>query len=47
MRKSDKTTTRDKKEQSFFALAHRFRDAQDPKEVVELGNQLGRCIFGE
>jgi len=35
------------KEKAFFELAHRFRDASDPKEVEQLGDQLGRFIFGE
>jgi len=35
------------KERAFFELAHRFRDARDPKEVEQLGDQLGRFIFGE
>jgi hypothetical protein len=35
------------KEKAFFELAHRFRDARDPKEVEQLGDELGRFIFGE
>ena len=35
------------KEQNFFDLAERFRDARDPDEVKKLGDQLGRSIFGE
>lgn len=35
------------KEKAFFALAHRFRKANDPKEVEELGDELGRFVFGE
>ena len=35
------------KEKAFFALADRFRSASDPKEVKELGDQMGRLIFGE
>lgn len=35
------------KEKAFFALADRFRSASDPKEVKELGDQMGRFIFGE
>ena len=35
------------KEKAFFDLATRFREATDPKEVEQLGNQLGRFVFGE
>lgn len=35
------------KEQAFFELAQRFRDASDPKEVEQLGDRLGRFVFGE
>ena len=35
------------KEKAFFALAERFRAAADPKEVKELGNEMGCFIFGE
>jgi hypothetical protein len=35
------------KEKAFFDLAQRFREAQDPKEVRQLGDQLGRFVFGE
>jgi len=35
------------KEKAFFELANRFRDARDPKEVEQLGDQLGRFVFGE
>ena len=35
------------KERAFFALAERFRAASDPKEVEQLGDQMGRFIFGE
>lgn len=35
------------KEKAFFALAQRFRAASDPKEVKQLGNEMGRFIFGE
>ena len=34
------------KQQEFFALAQRFRDATDPREVKRLGDQLGRMVFG-
>lgn len=35
------------KEKAFFALAERFRAASDPKEVKQLGDDMGRFIFGE
>jgi len=35
------------KEKAFFDLAQRFRDAREPKEVEQLGDQLGRFVFGE
>ena len=38
---------RKEKEKAFFELAKRFREASAPKEVEQLGNQLGRFVFGE
>ena len=38
---------RKEKEKAFFELAKRFREANDPKEVQQLGDQLGRFVFGE
>ena len=38
---------RKEKEQAFFELAKRFREASDPKEAEQLGDQLGRFVFGE
>ena len=35
------------KEKAFFALAERFRAAEDPKEAKQLGDEMGRFIFGE
>jgi len=35
------------KENAFFELAERFRAANDPKEVKQLGEQMGRFVFGE
>ena len=35
------------KEKALFALAERFRAASDPKEVQQLGDEMGRFIFGE
>ena len=35
------------KEKAFFELANRFREANDPKEAKQLGDQLGRFVFGE
>jgi len=35
------------KERAFFALAERFRSASDPSDVKEIGEELGRFVFGE
>lgn len=35
------------KEKAFFQLAERFRAASDPEQVTQLGDQLGRFVFGE
>jgi hypothetical protein len=35
------------KEKTFFQLAERFRAARDPEQVKQLGDQLGRLVFGE
>jgi len=35
------------KEKAFFQLAERFREASDPEQVKQLGDQLGRFVFGE
>ena len=35
-----------RKQQEFFELTERFRNATDPKEVNRLGDQLGRMVFG-
>jgi hypothetical protein len=35
------------KENEFFALAERFRETDDPKQVRKLGHELGRFVFGE
>jgi hypothetical protein len=35
------------KEKAFFQLAERFRAANDPEQVKQLGDQLGRFAFGE
>jgi len=35
------------KEKAFFELAERFRSSNDPAETKELGNELGRFVFGE
>jgi len=35
-----------RKQQEFFDLAERFRDATDPEEVKRLGDQMGRMVFG-
>jgi hypothetical protein len=38
---------RKQKEKAFFELAERFRGANDPDEAKQLGDQLGRMVFGE
>jgi hypothetical protein len=35
-----------RKQQEFFDLAERFRQATDPEEVRRLGDQMGRMVFG-
>jgi predicted transcriptional regulator len=35
-----------RKEEDFFALAERFRAADNPKDVQRLGDELGRMVFG-
>jgi hypothetical protein len=35
------------KEKAFFELAGRFRAAKEPEEVKQLGDELGRFVFGE
>ncbi len=39
--------SRKQKENTFFALAARFRAAVDPDEVSRLGDKLGRMMFGK
>jgi len=36
-----------RKQQEFFKLAERFRNATDPKEAKRLGDELGRMVFGK
>ena len=38
---------RRRKEEAFFELAERFRSSHDPEQVKQLGNELGRFVFGE
>ncbi len=38
---------RKQKEKAFFELAERFRESDDPKQVKQLGHELGRFVFGE
>ena len=36
-----------RKQQEFFELAERCRNATDPMEAQRLGDALGRMVFGE
>jgi hypothetical protein len=38
---------RKQKEKAFFELAGRFRSTSDPEEAKQLGDELGRLVFGE
>ena len=38
---------RQEKEKKFFELAERFRASDDPKQIKQLGDELGRFVFGE
>ena len=38
---------RKEREKAFFKLAERFRESDDPEQVKQLGNELGRFVFGE
>ena len=35
------------KERAFFQLAERFRATTDPEQAKQLGDELGRFVFGE
>jgi len=35
------------REKAFFQLAEKFRTASDPQQVKQLGDELGRFVFGE
>ncbi len=39
--------TSNRKEQAFFELAERFRASEDAAEAKQLGDKLGRMVFGE
>ena len=38
---------RRQKEKAFFDLAGRCRSATKPEQVAQLGDELGRMVFGE
>ncbi len=38
--------TEKRKQQEFFELAERFREAKDPETAKRLGDELGRMVFG-
>jgi hypothetical protein len=35
-----------RKQEEFFELAEKFRNAKDPEEAKRLGDKLGRMVFG-
>jgi hypothetical protein len=35
-----------RKQEEFFELAEKFRNAKDPQEAKRLGDKLGRMAFG-
>lgn len=35
------------REKAFFELAERFRAARDPQQAKQMGDELGRMVFGE
>lgn len=37
----------ERKQEEFFKLAERFRNASDPEEAKRLGDELGRMVFGD
>jgi hypothetical protein len=39
--------TSKQKEQAFFELAERFRASKDSSEAKQLGDELGRMVFGK
>src|SRR5258707_14535500 len=36
----------ERRQQEFFDLAERFRNATDPEEAKRLGDKLGQMVFG-
>jgi hypothetical protein len=36
-----------RRQQEFFDLAERFRNATDPEEAKQLGDKLGQMVFGD
>jgi hypothetical protein len=36
-----------RKQQKFFEVAERFRNATDPEEARRLGDELGKMVFGD
>ena len=35
-----------RKQEEFFELAEKFRNAKDPEQAKRLGDELGRMVFG-
>jgi hypothetical protein len=38
---------RKEKQKAFVEMAERFRSENDPEQVKQLGDELGRFVFGE
>jgi hypothetical protein len=45
--KENQTQEDESRSDLFLAVAERFRESSDEKEIEALGNQLGGLIFGE
>jgi predicted NAD-dependent protein-ADP-ribosyltransferase YbiA (DUF1768 family) len=42
-----KVEAQKKREKAFLALAERLRAASSPKKVKQLGEEMGRFVFGQ
>jgi hypothetical protein len=45
LNRASEIEARQQKKNAFFQLAGRFRAADDPEQVKQLGHQLGRFVF--